>query len=76
MPFPLATIQYHSLSYRSSAAVRSLPKLCFLESFREPPPVPWKQRFKERAPQPELGCQRTTKDAKNTKFFSVFASLS
>jgi len=47
-----------SLSYRSSAAVRSLPKLRFLESFREPPPVAWKQSFKERAPKPELGCQR------------------
>jgi hypothetical protein len=56
---PLATIQYHSLSYRSSAAVYSLPKLCFLGPFRQPPPVLWKQSFKERAPKPELGCQST-----------------
>jgi hypothetical protein len=42
-------------SYRSSAAVRSLPKLRFVEPFREPPPVPWKQSFRNGAPKPELG---------------------
>jgi hypothetical protein len=38
-------------------AVRSLPKLCFVEPFREPPPVAWKQSFRDGAPKPELGCQ-------------------
>jgi hypothetical protein len=49
--------KYNSLSYLSSAAVRSLPKLCLVEPFREPPPVAWKQSFRDGAPKPELGCQ-------------------
>jgi hypothetical protein len=51
---PLPTL---SLSYRSSAAIRCLPRRCFVEPVREPPPAPWKQSFGKGAPKPELGCK-------------------